>query len=88
MDGVSIRLDISKGVDPIPVYSDIRRDEYVCFVDGVSYRFQHLPFTLKEVKIYQKPQPCADKALVLKHADKAAYVKDLRTLETLKNLHG
>lgn len=82
---MSYRLDISQGIDPVPVYSDIVNDNYTCFVDGVRYRFSRLPFTLKEVKMQfsKRPIPCADKTLILKHADKAN-VKDVRTLETLR----
>lgn len=82
---MSIRLDISQGVDPIPVYSDIRHDNYTCFVDGLRYTFKWLPFTLKDARPTawsRRPIPCADKALILKHADKAT-VRDVRTAESI-----
>lgn len=77
---MSIRIDISKGIDPIPVFSDIRNDARHCRVDGLFYTFLGgLPFTLKKVG----KDWCADKALILKHAAKAQ-IKDLRTLEVVK----
>lgn len=80
---MSIRRDISKGIDPVPVYSDIRNDCYVCFVDGKRYRFERLPFTIKEFPQKGKlTRQCADKALVLKHADKAI-VTEIATQESL-----
>lgn len=88
---MSIRLDISKGIDPIPMFSDIRTDEHYFRIDGIEYIFKTtLPFTLKEAhwvnafgKLSSKKWRCADKALVLKHKDKA-YIKDLRTMEVVK----
>ncbi len=79
---MSIRLDISKGIDPIEMFSDIRNDEHHFRVDGVDYVFRTtLPFTTLTVG----KKRCADKTLVLKHKDKAAYVKDFRTLEVVKD---
>ena len=77
---MSIRIDISKGIDPIPVASDIRNDERYCRVDGKGFTFVGgLPFTLKHID----KNWCADKALILKHADKAKIV-DLKTLEVVR----
>lgn len=80
---MSYALDISKGIDPIPVFRDIRNDTTLFWVDGKSYIFiGNLPFTLKELKVKGYLRKHADKALILKHADKAL-IKDLRTMETL-----
>lgn len=71
-------MDISKGIDPIPVRSDIRNDTRWCRIDGKTYTFiGGIPFTLKQVG----KDWCADKKLILKHAHKAL-VKELATLET------
>lgn len=57
-----MRVDISKGEDPILVFTDISKNEYVCWVDGHEYRFSRAlcPFTLDA-------QHCADRALIVKH---------------------
>jgi len=84
---MSILLDRSKGIDPVQMFSDIREDEHIFRIDGFQYAFRTtLPFTTVEVAVGKQGRlrPCADKALVLKHKDKAAYVKDLRTLETVR----
>ena len=66
------------------MYSDIRNDRYYCRVDGLGYSFAGtLPFTLKEIAKGR----CADKALVLKHADKAQ-VTNLHTLESIPRKYG
>lgn len=64
---MSIRLDISKGVDPVPMSYDIRADIYKCWVDGFSYAFdsREMRFTLRD--------GCADRALILKYADRGGH---------------
>ena len=91
MDGMNIRLDRSQGIDPIPMWSDIRNDEHIFYVDGVRYAFTgQLPFTTIEVrwpnslgKMSRHPQKCVDKALILKHKDKGR-VMDIRTAEIVR----
>jgi hypothetical protein len=87
-----IRLDISQGVDPLPVWRDILTDEKIIRCEGFSYSFIELPFTLKETT-WKKTNgkdgtkmPCVDKNLLLKHRHKALKVVDLRTLEVVKDL--
>lgn len=85
---MSVALDISKGIDPVPMFSDIRNDAHHFRFDGFSYTFRtQLPFTVRTMilKVGGKKRnyECADKELILKHKDKAI-VKDLRTLEVVK----
>lgn len=81
---MSVRLDVSRGIEPVPVFSDIRNDCYVCRTDGQSFVFDRLPFTLKNVRLpgSQREVPCADRYLILKHSDKAK-VKDLSRQEVV-----
>ena len=83
---MSIRLDISQGVEPVAVYSDIRNDNYRVHVDGLALVFERLPFTLKDVLLpgAKRTVPCADKALVLKHRDKAVSIRELARQETVR----
>jgi len=60
-----IRLDISKGIDPILAGCDISRHIYMFRVDDRVYKFDQTkcPFTLKQIG----REYYADKELVLKH---------------------
>lgn len=60
------RLDISKGAEPILAMYDIHKDEYSFRLEGKTYSFHHLPFTV--LAIAGKRGVFADKALILKHA--------------------
>ena len=83
---IELMNDKSKGIDPVPVSSDLRNDEFYFRVDGFDYVFRTiLPFTLKEMTINGRRCQCADKALVLKYSKHAALVRDLRTMEVLPN---
>ena len=59
------QLEISKGVEPVKAFSDIKYDIIQFDVDGKIYTFTSadMPFTLRNYT--------ADKALILKHADKS-----------------
>ena len=82
--GMSCAVDVSRGIDPIPVWSDIRNDWRIVRVDGFQYTFLGpLPFTVKEMKSGKYKQYCVDKELVLKHRQKAIKIIDLRTLEDI-----
>lgn len=67
---MSMALDVSQGVDPVPVYYDSVTDDYHAWVDGRSVRFRELPFTLTSIRGHGYDVQCADKSLILKHARK------------------
>lgn len=55
-----MRLDISRGVEPVKMFRDFPLYEYRCWIENREYVFASpLPFTLKD--------GCADRALVEKH---------------------
>lgn len=66
-----IKLDISTGIDPVPITYDIFTDEISFRVDGTVHKWplHCLPFTLKEMKVHGHSMRCADKALILRHAN-------------------
>lgn len=66
-----MKQDVSKGVDPVQSHYDIFKDEVLFRIDGKTYRWdtRKLPFTLKAVIIGGIPAHCADKALILRHAN-------------------
>lgn len=68
---MSFHPDISRGDSPIPSTYDIYADKLVFRIGNKSYRFDSnaLPFTLKEKRINGLLMRCADKALILKHAN-------------------
>ena len=81
---MSIKLDISKGIKPVPVNRDIRNDEYYIRAQGKSYVFRTLlPFTTILMRRNNVPVSCVDEDLVIKHADKAVLIKDLSGIEDL-----
>lgn len=81
---MSIRLDISKGIDPVPVFSDIRNDIYIIYCGGNQFIFDRLPFTTIDIRSKSgRTIPHADRELVLKHADKAR-VTELARLESVR----
>ena len=59
---MSIRQEISKGVEPVRAFYDLREAKYLFWVEGNSYEADYFatPFTLKNGH--------ADRSLVLKHA--------------------
>ena len=59
---MSIRSEISLGIEPVRAFYDLPRAKYQFWVDGKFYEADYFatPFTLKN--------GCADKALVLRHA--------------------
>lgn len=65
---MSRRLDISKGINPVPMSYDLVSNQYSCWVDGRSYSFDgaEMPFTLTD-------KHCADRELILKHATKGGH---------------
>ena len=62
--------DESRGVDPVPVEYDIRKNVVVTCVDGRLYEFDvnHLPFTVVDAVWHGWHCPCVDRELILKHA--------------------
>lgn len=65
---MSIALDVSQGVDLIPVGYDVFKDEHSAFVDGKLYRMKSpLPFTTKVIRRNGYDAHAADKALILKY---------------------
>ena len=60
---VLIRMDISRGIEPVPVFTDMVEDIYIAFVDGIRYEWPRNTFPIVLTKDH-----CADKALILKHA--------------------
>ena len=66
-----MRRDISTGVDPVPAFYDIIEDAVEFNIDGKIVKFANakLPFTLVEADYKGYKMRCADKALVLRHAN-------------------
>jgi hypothetical protein len=62
VDGLVIRQEISRGIDPVVASTDVARKAYIFYVYGKRYDFplDKCPFTLTD-------RHCADKALVLKY---------------------
>ena len=59
---MSVRSEISKGIEPVKAFYDLREAKYLFRADGQSYEADYFgtPFTIKN--------GYADKSLVLKHA--------------------
>lgn len=64
--------DVSAGDDPVPCVYDIVHDSIGFRIDGKTYTFDYknLPFTMVRRFTDIGSRMCADKSLILKHADK------------------